>query len=75
MLAKIKATQGIQGKPDILSWSFQIVEIIVNTLKTVFQKREATNNSIKKATFELVAINIHLIYKRTIFTTKKYKNK
>jgi hypothetical protein len=53
-----------------------MLEQLVDTLYKVFEKGGATDNSFKKATFELVAQNVGKAYKGALKVTQQhYKNK
>jgi len=65
-----------KGKAEVLSWSIQMVESLVETLEEVFIRGGSADNSFKKSTFELAASNVRRYYTGTVVINgDKCKNK
>jgi len=56
-------------KEEKLVWSEEMIEQLVDTLREVFEKGGAADNSFKKATFEQAAHNVGKLYKGALKVT------
>ena len=73
---QIESQLAEKGKAEVLSWSIQMVESLVETLEEVFIRGGSADNSFKKSTFELAASNVRRYYTRTVVINRdKCKNK
>ena len=67
---------GSDVKEEKLFRTEEILEQLINTLYKVFEKGGTTNNSFKKAIFELIVQNIGNVYKGALKVIQQYyKNK
>jgi hypothetical protein len=69
-------SQAQTQEKETLSWSFDMIQVLIDTLEEVFQNGGAADNSFKKSTFKLAATQVCQIYTgMAVVNGEKCKNK